>query len=161
MQKSQLPLSAPPFAFRGGSSAKTRYSDPDPLKRWAPKIHPADRVFGEYAEKVMGRPPKMDKELSRAHSMMAFHYATVKETAASRDAKGVNDIPEKSICAIPGYSGFIPRRDAANVLGVTCAKGLRVAYQQRKDLEAQWTEKRTAAMNALGMSASAPSLEAA
>jgi len=132
----------------------------DPLERWAPKVHSTDKVFGDYAEKLVGSPPRIDKELSKSSSMLSFHYETMMKTALMRDAKGVNDIPEKSIGAIPGYSGFIPRRDAANVLGCTQAKGLRVANQQRRELEAARDNKRNAAMNALGFgtSPSAPEL---
>lgn len=138
--------------------------EPDPLMRWAPKTSSADQVFGEYTQRVLGNPPKMDKDLGGANSMMSVHYTTMQNVAAVRDAKGVNDIPLKSVGCIPGYSGFIPRRDAANVLGCTCAQGLRVSHKLRTELEGSAVEKRSAALATisqrgdLGASNSAPDL---
>lgn len=162
MQRSNLSLTAPAFSVqkpRGGKAAL----EPDPVMRWAPKIAPSEQVFGEYTERVVGNPPKIDKALSASNSMLTFHYGTMTKMAAARDAKGVNDIPLKSLGSIPGYSGFIPRRDAANVLGCTCAQGLRVSHKLRTELEATAFEKRNAAMAALaerglGASNSTPAL---
>jgi len=47
-----------------------------------------------------------------------YHYQPSIERGKEREKLGVLDLPPKPIGSIPGYSGFIPRREAANIIGV-------------------------------------------
>lgn len=56
-------------------------------------------------------------------SMTEYHYSVLKNGVKERIRLGCNDIPAKPVGAIPGYSGFAPRKEAANVIGTTYKMG--------------------------------------
>ncbi|CAD7957757.1 unnamed protein product [Amoebophrya sp. A25] len=59
------------------------------------------------------------REKNREMRLCEYHYATSIKMGDERKRLGVLDIPPKPVASIPGYSGFIPRKEAANVIGTT------------------------------------------
>lgn len=59
------------------------------------------------------------KEDTRPMRLCEYHYATARQMGQERIRLGVLDIPPKPIASIPGYSGFIPRKESANIIGQT------------------------------------------
>mmetsp|Transcript_19118 Transcript_19118/g.47803 ORF Transcript_19118/g.47803 Transcript_19118/m.47803 type:complete len:159 (-) Transcript_19118:912-1388(-) len=59
------------------------------------------------------------KAANREMRLSEYHYATSVKLGEERKRLGVLDIPPKPVASIPGYSGFIPRKEAANVIGTT------------------------------------------
>jgi hypothetical protein len=111
-----------------GQRVSTRFKEEKPLKRAAPlERFPAIRptsadVFGEYLGHSSLNPSYHESGLSKSYGLIEFHYDTMRRSAIRRAEMGMTDIPEKPAGAIPGYSGFVPRRDACNVHGGTYAK---------------------------------------
>lgn len=94
-----------------------------PLYRF-PAIRPgADEVFDEYLNHPTLNPSYHQTGLSQSYGLLEFHYDTMRKVAIQRANMGVTTLPEKPVGAIPGYSGFIPRKGACNVIGTTYAQG--------------------------------------
>jgi len=111
-----------------GQRVSTRFKDEKPHKRHDPlERFPAIRpnsadVFGQYMGHAGMNSSYHEPGLSQSYGLLEFHYDTMRRSAIRRAEMGMTDIPEKPVGAIPGYSGFIPRRDACNVHGSTYAK---------------------------------------
>merc|ERR1719217_1196878 len=118
-QGSCFALSQPPMKrFHSTKPLKSH----QPLYRF-PAMRPvADEVFDEYLCHRSQNPSYHEAGLSQSYGLLEFHYDTMRRSAIRRAEMGMTDIPEKPAGAIPGYSGFIPRRDACNVHGGTYAK---------------------------------------
>jgi len=65
---------------------------------------------------------------SEKNNLRDYHYRTSFEAGELRRRMGALDIPPKPIGSIPGYTGFIPRKESANVIGEGYKSGnLRIA----------------------------------
>ena len=93
----------------------------DPLKRWeapaAPAVSKPETKF--YVP-----------EVKRSWTLKDAHYAAM-EIQRKRNAAQFVAVP-KIEAAISGYSGFIPYKEAGNVVGVTFKKANAIASQQLK-----------------------------
>lgn len=65
------------------------------------------------------------QERDRPLRLAEFHYATSRQLGKERERLGVLDIPPKPVASVPGYSGYIPRKEAANIIGETYKTGRR------------------------------------
>lgn len=64
-----------------------------------------------------------DYERNRPMRLIEYHYQTAEKARMERLRLGVLDLPPKPVASIPGYSGWLPRRDATNVIGSTYKVG--------------------------------------
>ncbi|CAD7964739.1 unnamed protein product [Amoebophrya sp. A120] len=71
------------------------------------------RIAGEEKENEYSAAANREMRLAE------YHYATSMKMGEERKRLGVLDIPPKPVASIPGYSGWVPRKESANVIGTT------------------------------------------
>uniref|UniRef100_A0A7S3UKN5 Uncharacterized protein n=1 Tax=Oxyrrhis marina TaxID=2969 RepID=A0A7S3UKN5_OXYMA len=81
----------------------------DPLQRYEPGL--TSQTVVEGPRHLNGVPETKDLT-----GLRAVHYEKMAQ-------KPVVVLPEKPVAAIPGYGGFVPRKESMNILGCTYAKG--------------------------------------
>jgi hypothetical protein len=139
-QGSCFALTQPPMKrFHPNKPLKSQ----QPLYRF-PAIRPAaDEVFDEYLSHPSVNHSYHMKGLSQSYGLLEFHYDTMRKVALQRANMGVTTLPEKPVGAIPGYSGFIPRKGAMNVIGTTYAQGNVTANTLHETLRKETGFRRT------------------
>ena len=70
---------------------------------------------------LKNRAERLEVEKSRLDNkplrLQEYHYETCTKITDERIRLGMMDRLPKPVSAIPGYSGFIPRKESANVIG--------------------------------------------
>lgn len=90
---------------------------------------------------------KFDEEIlyerDRPLRLIEYHYQTGKKQKQEYQRLGAFDLPPKPVGSIPGYSGWVPRKEAANVIGCTYKVGALTASELFAD-EQETTRARNA-----------------
>lgn len=115
----------------------------DPLKRFTPG--PTSQTQFEGPRAYVPKGHLTLESLNKAVGLMAVHYSKMADQEKMKE-KYIQRLPEKPKAAIPGYGGFIPRKEAMNVLGCTYAKGNAVSmamYDAMAELRGEQMAART------------------
>jgi len=108
-------LHKPPKPDGGASQFKAGIAGPGILK--------TDTLRHVEGLKQKQHDKEMAYERDRPMRLIEYHYQTSKARQQERERLGCLDLPPKPVAAIPGYSGWLPRLEAANVIGCTFKTG--------------------------------------
>lgn len=145
--RSCIPMSMAPHKLAPPMTSE--FQDTDPLKRYQPYIPTVDQVFEDYLSGPSLRPSRFEEPLAKSNGLMEYHYQRMRRSQEVRK-EHFREIEEKeptskidSPCKRPfhattGFSGHIPRKEAACIVGCTFAQGSRTAAQMQSDLYASF-----------------------
>ncbi len=109
-------LAAPPSRWYAPKIPR----NPDPLKRW--RSHSEEPTVAEEPRYVI---PQVHSSLT----LKDAHYAAMDAQKKKMEALGYYTKVPRPLAAISGYGGFVPLKEAHNILGVSFKKANAAAYR--------------------------------